>query len=104
MASIRWTKSALSDINNIAEFISKDSEFYAKQFVTKLIDSAVKLERFPEIGRALRELPQSGYKEILFKKYRIIYKTKADVVYIISVHYSARLLENNEIFRNLFDE
>jgi plasmid stabilization system protein ParE len=33
MASIIWTKEALQDIGSIADFISKDSEFYAKQFV-----------------------------------------------------------------------
>ncbi len=48
MASIIWTEIALSDINNIADFISRDSEFYAKQFVKKLIDATPKLEGFPE--------------------------------------------------------
>ena len=104
MASITWTESALNDINNIADFISRDSEFYAKQFVKKLIAATLKLESFPEIGKPLRELPQSIYKEIFFKKYRIIYRIDAEKVYIISVHHSARLLENNDSFRNLFDE
>ena len=31
MASIIWTENALNDIDNIASYISKDSEFYAKQ-------------------------------------------------------------------------
>jgi len=104
MASIIWTESALNDINNIADFISKDSEFYAKQFVKKLIDATVKLESFPEIGKPLRELPQSVYKEILFKKYRIIYRIYSENIYIITVHHSARLLENNESFPKFFDE
>jgi toxin ParE1/3/4 len=30
MAEIRWTKQAIKDIENIAEFIAKDSEHYAK--------------------------------------------------------------------------
>ena len=33
MASITWTENALNDIDNIASYIGKDSEFYAKQFV-----------------------------------------------------------------------
>ena len=43
MASIVWTENALNDIDNIALFISKDSEFYAKQFVKKLIDTTLNL-------------------------------------------------------------
>lgn len=54
MASIIWTQNALNDINNIAEFISRDSEFYAKQFVKKLMNAAIKLENYPEIGRPLQ--------------------------------------------------
>jgi len=48
MASIVSTEKALNDIDNIAAFISKDSEFYAKQFVQKLINATLKLESFPE--------------------------------------------------------
>ena len=104
MASITWTENALNDIDNIALYISKGSEFYAKQFVKKLINTTLKLESFPEIGKTIRELPQSDYREILFKKYRIIYRIDADKVYIITVHHSARLLENNDTFSELSDE
>jgi addiction module RelE/StbE family toxin len=104
MASITWTENALNDIDNIASYISKDSEFYAKQFVKKLIDATLKLESFPEIGKTIRELPQSNYREILFKKYRIIYRVDANKIYIITVHHSARLLENNDTFKDLSDE
>ncbi len=66
MASIIWTENALHDIENIATFISRDSEFYARQFVMKLMNAALKLENFPEIGKPIRELPQSDYREIIF--------------------------------------
>lgn len=104
MASIIWTENALNDIDNIASYISKDSEFYAKQFVKKLINTTLKLESFPEIGKIIRELPQSDYREILFKKYRIIYRVDVDKVYIITVHHLARLLENNDTFKDSTDE
>jgi toxin ParE1/3/4 len=104
MASIIWTETALQDIESIAVFISRDSEFYAKQFVQKLIDATLKLEKFSGVGRPLRELPKSNYKEILFKKYRIIYRINSEMIYIISVHHSARLLENNDSFQDYFGE
>ncbi len=46
MAEIIWTETALNDINNIAEYISLDSAFYAKQFVHKIFLAANKLESF----------------------------------------------------------
>lgn len=103
MAEIIWTETALNDINSIAEYISLDSVFYAKQFVQKIFLAAKKLEKFPQIGRSVPELATFGYHEILFKRYRIIYRIQSEIVYIVSVHHSSRLLENNEIFRDLFE-
>lgn len=103
MAKIIWTATALSDLDSIAEYISADSIFYAKQFVQKILLAADKLEKHPELGKVVPELPQHNYREILFKRYRIIYRSEANVVYIISVHHSARLLGNNEHFKNLFE-
>ena len=67
MVSIIWTAEALQDIDNIAAFISMDSEFYAKQFVQRLFAAVVKLERYPEAGKPLPELPQSPYREIFLR-------------------------------------
>ena len=96
MAEIIWTATALSDIDSIAAYISLDSAFYAKQLVQKIFLAAEKLERYPEIGKIVRELPSYNYREILLKKYRIIYRVDFNNVYIVSVHHSSRLLSNNE--------
>jgi plasmid stabilization system protein ParE len=56
MAKIIWTETAINDINSIAEYISLDSEFYAKQFVQKIFAAADKLEKFPQIGKTVPEL------------------------------------------------
>lgn len=101
MVSIIWTETASDDIEGIRKYISKDSVFYANQFIKKLIDSTLKLEKFPEIGKPLPELPQLPYKEIIYKKYRIIYRFNKEYIYILTVHHSARLLSNNDFFGEL---
>ena len=103
MAQIKWTDTALDNINEIAEYISLDSVFYAEQFVHKLISVSKKIENHPEIGRIIPELPMSGYREILYKKYRIIYRISNEDIYIVSIHHSSRLLSNNEFFEGLFE-
>ena len=65
MASITWTETALKDINAIAEFIALDSSFSASKFVNKLFATAIKLEKYPEIGKPVPELPGYTYREIL---------------------------------------
>jgi plasmid stabilization system protein ParE len=103
MAKIIWTQTALADTNAIAEYIALDSVFYAKQFVERIFLATDKLQRYPEIGTIVQELPGQNYREILFRKYRIIYRIVSSDVYIISVHHSSRLLSDNEHFKKLFE-
>jgi plasmid stabilization system protein ParE len=39
MAELRWSKSAINDLEEILMYIAKDSEQNAKLFVAKMIDS-----------------------------------------------------------------
>ena len=80
MAEVKWTETALNDIDSIANFISLDSAFYANQFVTKIFIATHKLEKFPEIGKIVPELPTYNYREILFKPYRIIYRIELGTI------------------------
>jgi toxin ParE1/3/4 len=101
MAEIIWTATALNDVDRIAKYISADSEFFAKQFVEKIFAATDILQKYPSIGKPLQELPGSIYREILLKKYRIIYRFDSDKVFVITVHHSSRLLSNNETIQNL---
>jgi toxin ParE1/3/4 len=48
---IAWSPAALEDVESLAEYIAKDSEFYAKAVVDKLLDTARRLKDFPLAGR-----------------------------------------------------
>jgi toxin ParE1/3/4 len=97
MAEIRWTDQALLDIENIAEFIAKDSETYAKIMVERFFEEAEILENFPLSGRIVPELNDKNIREIIFGNYRIIYRvfTKS-AVDILTIHHSSRLIRNNK--------
>lgn len=59
MAEIKWTLQAIGDLEAISEFISRDSAFYARLFVNKVVNSIERLKKFPESGRILPELNQN---------------------------------------------
>lgn len=46
MAEIRWTDQAIEDIENIAEFIAKDSETYARIQVERFLKKQKFLNHF----------------------------------------------------------
>jgi len=89
---IRWTHEALERLMEIEEYISKDSLGRAVQFVEELIEHAEVLSDKPRIGRIVPELANPDIRELLFKKYRIVYRLKANCIEILTVFEGHRLL------------
>ncbi|OHD19687.1 MAG: hypothetical protein A2086_01675 [Spirochaetes bacterium GWD1_27_9] len=52
---IELTEPAQNDLENIKNYIKKDSLYYANVFVEKIFLSIEKLEIFPHIGRIVPE-------------------------------------------------
>ena len=52
---ILWTDPAIDDLQAIRDYIARDSELYADDFVLGIITAAERLESFPEMGRATPE-------------------------------------------------
>ena len=51
MVRIEWNERALEDLNEIYEYITRDSKNYAKLFVKKIYEKIQNLKGFPNIGR-----------------------------------------------------
>lgn len=100
MAEVRWTDQALYDIENIAEFIAKDSETYAKIQVERFFEETEILESFPLSERIVPELKNKNIREIIFGNYRIIYRIFSKAyVDILTIHHGSRLIKNNQLFK-----
>jgi toxin ParE1/3/4 len=76
----------------VCEYISRDSEHYAKLFAQRIFAAAEMLTRFPESGRIVPEYDRRDLRELLFQNYGIVYRIKGDVVQIATVVHGARLL------------
>lgn len=92
MAQLIWTLNAINDLDSIGEYISSDSETAAKKFVREIIDKADTLAIQPLKGRPIPERIPGGYRQILHKSYRIIYKVENDKIYVSSIYHQKRLL------------
>ena len=94
---IRWTHEALERLIEIEDYISKDSPGRAIQFVEQLIEHAELLSDKPRMGRTVPELANPDIRELLFKKYRIVYRLKANCIEILTVFEGHRLMRIDEI-------
>ncbi|MBE4431517.1 type II toxin-antitoxin system RelE/ParE family toxin [Vibrio parahaemolyticus] len=85
MAEIIWTEPALSDLNDIAEYIALENVVAAKQLVQTIFSKVERLESFPESGRIPLELEHLSYREVVVNPCRVFYKQDADKVFILFV-------------------
>ena len=92
MAEVKiiWSEESLNNVEEIISFISKDSEFFAMNFASKIIDA---LKVFSEIGRVVPEYDNEKIREILYRNYRIVYIIDDKIVEILTVFHGSKLLE-----------
>ena len=92
MAQIKWSEPALSDLNEIAEYIAFDKISAAKKLVGNIFSTVSRLEQFPKFGRKPPEFETSQYREIVVGPCRIFYRYENETVYILYVMRSERKL------------
>ena len=88
-----WTNEAFEDIESTAEYISKDSPFYASAFVEAVLETGKALKDSPKRGRRVPEIDDDNIREIFIKKYRLIYKIKDEHIVILALIHGARDLK-----------
>lgn len=99
MVKINWTPQSLYDIDNIAGFISKDSEKYAVIQTQRFFKAVEILTTHPKAGRTVPEVPEDNIRELVSGNYRIVYKiVNENLIDILTIHHSKRLLSNNPAF------
>jgi addiction module RelE/StbE family toxin len=97
MTKIEWTRSALSDARNLRDNIARNSEAYADRFVQKIIEAVEKAAAFPLIGRRVPEANNDTIREILYRRYRIVYRVETDRILVLMVIHGARDLAQVEL-------
>ena len=78
---LKWTESAWADLEEIADYIARDSRYYAATFVRELQTAASSLGRLAERGRRVPEFDDPSVREIFVRRYRIIYKLSSEIPY-----------------------
>lgn len=87
---INWTESALNDLEAAADYINRDSPFYAAAFVKEVRDASRSLQYFSERGRIVPEMNKTDIREIFVRSYRMIYSINDDTVNIIGLIHISR--------------
>ncbi|MGB1799242.1 MAG: type II toxin-antitoxin system RelE/ParE family toxin [Gammaproteobacteria bacterium] len=92
MVKIVWTEPALSDLNDIAEYIAIDKFSAAQKLVKDVFSRVELLKQSPSSGRKPPELSRSRYREVIVGPCRVFYRYTENKVFILYVMRSERVL------------
>jgi toxin ParE1/3/4 len=92
---IGWHPEAYKELEAIAEYIAVDSGAYARGVVTRIVDAADELLRFPMFGRRVPEWDDDSIRDRIVGNYRLIYRVREQHILILSVIHGARLLPDD---------
>ena len=81
---------ASTDLQEIEDFIARDSVLHAITFVDCIVESAETLLKTPHIGRVVPEFNRQDLREVIFRGYRIVYLVENDEALILRVVHGAR--------------
>ncbi|MBX9895881.1 MAG: type II toxin-antitoxin system RelE/ParE family toxin [Nitrosomonas sp.] len=93
---VEWSNFARDDLDDLVQYISRDSLFYARRFGEKIILSTRRLRDFPESGRIIPETEDQTLREIIVQGYRVMYRLEADRVLILAIMHGSRDLTGKE--------
>jgi toxin ParE1/3/4 len=91
-----WSPLALDRLEAIASFIALDKPSDADKWVNDVFDRTDLLSSQPKMGREVPELPGSGYREMIFGSYRIIYRI-GSTIQILAVRNCRQMLGSDDI-------
>jgi plasmid stabilization system protein ParE len=86
------TPQSLNDLQQIVAFIAKDNPERSRTYGNELIDHALSVAAFPELGRIVPEIDEPAVREVIHGAYRIIYEVFQDrqTIYVLRFWHGAR--------------
>jgi toxin ParE1/3/4 len=98
MAVVNWTARAITALDGIYDYLSREAPFYAEHIVQQIIGSADRLEEHPLSGRKVPEAERDDIREVIFQHYRVIYWVVNDhQLDIVGVVHGSRDLSRQDI-------
>ncbi len=94
---IIWSPLALEQINEIVDYIAQENPKAAERTAIELFSAVERLEKFSESERIVPELSRSNIREIILRKYRILYRIEAKQISILTVRHARQHLQSDDI-------
>ena len=91
---IIWSPEAAEDLEHIKNYIARDSEYYAKSVVKKILVASKSISNFPYSGRIVPEIGDPNLRERIIYSYRMIYKIRKESILITAIIHGKQLIDD----------
>lgn len=95
--TVLWTGEALKNLSEIEKFIGTDSPERAEKFINYLNERGESIAQNPHIGLIVPEISNPEIRELIIKKYRIVYRLRENRIEILTVFEGHKLLRIDEL-------
>ena len=87
---IEWSARARTDLRELHAYISKDSPYYARRFIDRLLAAVEGLADLPHMGRRVPETDRDDIRELIYRNYRVIYRYGGNRIQIVTLLHGRR--------------
>lgn len=94
---ILWSPLAYERLEEIFEYISKDSVSTAKKMIRRIFKKVESLSKNAERGRKVPEINRNEIREIFVGEYRIIYRIGPKTVHVLSIRNFKQILPQKDL-------
>ncbi len=88
--AVIWAPSARAHLSQALSYIAGDAPRAARKFLAEVMERTGSLETLSERGRIVREFEDTKYRQLVVRRYRMIYRVMPDEVHIVAFIHGAR--------------
>ena len=88
---VRLTPPARAQLIAAVAYINAERPTAARDFRMRVEVALRRLIDFPESGRVIPEFSKLGFREVLVGSYRLFYRVRGDVIWVIGLWHDAQI-------------
>lgn len=92
-----WSPLALTRVEEIARVIATDRPRAADRWVAELFSRARQLRAHPESGPTVAELARPEIRQLIYSRYRIIYRLDPHRIVILTIRHGRQEFDAREV-------
>lgn len=92
---LTWSDTAVNQLEAIADSLYRTNQDSAARFVNNIMNRISSLRLYPEKGRIVPEINDKSLREIIYNKYRVVYRL-SDKIEIVYIQHSAKPLDDTK--------